>query len=64
MILSRKFAMEIENNFFRACQPSKGFEKIYMDKGPFIYYVTTFLGFLDPPPPYVSMFLVLKISKS
>ena len=21
------------------------------DKGPFIYYVITFLGFLDPPPP-------------
>ena len=20
-------------------------------KGPFIYYVSTFLGFLDPPPP-------------
>ena len=20
-------------------------------KGPFIYYVITFLGFLDPPPP-------------
>ena len=32
-------------------------------KGPFIYYVITFLGFLDPPPPYVSMFLVLRISK-
>ena len=28
---------------------------------PFIYYVITFSGFLDPPPPYVSMFLVLKI---
>ena len=33
-------------------------------KGPFIYYVITFLGFLDPPPPYVSMFLVLRISKN
>ena len=32
--------------------------------GPFIYYVITFLGFLDPPPPYVSMFLVLRISKN
>ena len=32
-------------------------------KGPFIYYVITFLGFLDPLPPYVSMFLVLKIIK-
>ena len=30
---------------------------------PFIYDVSTFLGFLDPPPPYVSMFLVLKVSK-
>jgi hypothetical protein len=29
MISSRKYAMDIENNFFRACQPSKGndFEK-------------------------------------
>ena len=26
--------------------------------GPFIYYVSTFLGFLDPPPPHVSMFSV------
>ena len=33
-------------------------------KGPFIYYVITFLGFLDPPPPYVIMFLVLKIIKN
>ena len=33
-------------------------------EGPFIYYVITFLGFLDPPPPYVSMFLVLRISKN
>ena len=24
---------------------------IEMNKGPFIYYVITFLGFLDPPPP-------------
>ena len=24
--------------------------------GPFIYYVITFLGFLDPLPPYLSMF--------
>ena len=32
--------------------------------GPFIYYVITFLGFLDPPPPYVSMFLVLRLSKN
>ena len=31
-------------------------------KGPFIYYISTFLGFFDPPPLYVSMFLVLKIS--
>ena len=23
-------------------------------RGPFIYYVSTFLGVLDPPPPYVS----------
>ena len=22
-----------------------------LDRGPFIYYVITFLGFLDPPPP-------------
>ena len=22
-----------------------------LSKGPFIYYVITFLGFLDPPPP-------------
>jgi hypothetical protein len=33
-------------------------------KVPFIYYVSTFLGFLDPLPPHVSMFLVLKISKN
>ena len=26
--------------------------------GPFIYYISTFLGFLDPPSPYVSIFLV------
>ena len=25
------------------------FENIY--RGPFIYYVITFLGFFDPPPP-------------
>ena len=24
---------------------------IYLSMGPFIYYVITFLGFLDPPPP-------------
>ena len=29
-----------------------------------VYYVITFLGFLDPPPPYVSMFLVLRICKN
>ena len=33
-------------------------------RGPFIYYVITFLGFLDPLPPYVIMFLVLKIIKN
>ena len=33
-------------------------------KVPFKYYVITFLGFLDPLPPYVSMFLVLRISKN
>ena len=33
-----------------------------LGKGPFIYNVSTFLRFLDPLPPYVSMFLVLKIS--
>ena len=33
-------------------------------KGPFIYYVITFLEFLDLPPSYVSMFLVLRISKN
>jgi hypothetical protein len=28
--------------------------------GPFIYYVSTFLGLLEPPlPPYISTFLVL-----
>ena len=27
---------------------SENFKQI---KGPFIYYVITFLGFLDPPPP-------------
>ena len=33
--------------------------------GPFIYYVSTFLGFLDLPPSiYISLFLVLKISKN
>ena len=36
--------------------------------GPFIYYVskhnfTHFLGFLDPPPCSVSMFLVLRVGK-
>ena len=35
---------------------------LYM--GPFIYYVITFLGFLGPPPPYISMFLVLRICKN
>ena len=24
---------------------------LILRKGPFIYYVITFLGFLDPPPP-------------
>ena len=24
---------------------------IFLIKGPFIYYIITFLGFLDPPPP-------------
>ena len=24
---------------------------VALAKGPFIYYVITFLGFLDPPPP-------------
>ena len=40
--------------------------QIKITRGSFIYYVTTFLGFLDPlpPPPYVSMFLVLRISKN
>ena len=33
-------------------------------KVPFIYYVSTSMGFLDPLPPHVSMFLVLKISKN
>ena len=28
--------------------------------GPFIYYVSTFLGFLDPPPPLHKHVLVLK----
>ena len=27
------------------------FENVFLCKGPFIYYVITFLGFLDPPPP-------------
>ena len=40
----------------------KVFDKVA--KGPFIYYVITFLGFLDPPPSYVSMFLVLRIGKN
>ena len=31
-------------------------------KGPFIYYVSTFWEFLDPLPPYVSIFLALEIS--
>ena len=31
-------------------------------KGPFIYYVNTFLEFLYPPPPYVSIFSGLKVS--
>ena len=34
------------------------------ESGPFIYYVITFLGFLDHPTPYVIMFLVLKIIKN
>ena len=33
-------------------------------KGPFIYYVIIFLGFLNPLPPCVRMFLVLKIIKN
>ena len=39
------------------------FAHLHENKGPFIYYVITFLGFLDPPP-YVFMFLVLKIIKN
>ena len=27
------------------------FDENNTGKGPFIYYVITFLGFLDPPPP-------------
>ena len=47
---------------------SDNFDGIVLDlnshiiKGPFIYYVSKFLNFLDPLPPLVSMFLVLKIS--
>ena len=33
-------------------------------KGPFIYYVCKILRFLDPLPPYISMVLVLQISKN
>ena len=43
-----------------ALSPSR--KLISIPWGPFIYYVITFFGFLDPPPPpYVIMFLVLKI---
>ena len=33
-------------------------------KGPFIYYISTFLGFFDPPPPYVSMYMYLLMKTS
>ena len=47
------------NSLTLMCQPT------LLYRGPFINYVITFLGFLDPPPPpYVSMFLVLRISKN
>ena len=29
----------------------RGLDPVHLTKGPFIYYVVTFLGFLDPPPP-------------
>ena len=50
-------------SFFSLCSPDcpkqprtsfpfyKFFYPIVSAKGPFIYYVITFLGFLDPPPP-------------
>jgi hypothetical protein len=36
-----------------------------LPKEPFTYYVSTFLGFMKPLPPstYISIFLILKISK-
>ena len=51
----------LKMHHFRASLPKR---VLTPPKGPFIYYVITFLGFLDPPPPYVSMFLVLRISKN
>ena len=35
---------------------------VELPKGP-SYYVSTFLGFLDPHPSYVSIFLVTCVSK-
>ena len=38
-------------------------DPIRAPREPFIYYVSKFLGFLKPPYTYVSLFLVLKVSK-
>ena len=40
---------------------------LYLSKkswGPFIYYVSTFVDFLEPSSSYISTFYVLKISKN
>ena len=33
------------------CLPLADLHHLRLTKGPFIYYVITILGFLDPPPP-------------
>ena len=38
-------------SFIQEFSTSYLFEEQETPKGPFIYYVITFLGFLDPPPP-------------
>ena len=42
----------------------KSLQFLSFTKVPFIYHVSTFSWFWDTPPPYISMVLLLKISKN